>query len=94
MTVSLGFSLSLDERFRLIGVNAPETHSVSHDSAEYQRGSQATEFVKTKIPVGAWVEVEIFEGHREKYGRWLCQIFVDGLSLNAELLSEGLAKPI
>lgn len=87
--LDLGFEISLNVRFRLIGVDAPETYGVRHDSEEYARGLEAVEFVRSLIKRDDWVEIESYSGPREKYGRWLCQLFVDGQSLNERLLVEG-----
>lgn len=93
LTVSLGFHLSLEDRFRLVGVDCPETYGVKRTSEEYARGLEALDFVQAHLREGDWVEAEVYADRREKYGRWLCQLFVQGRSLNALLLSEGHATP-
>jgi micrococcal nuclease len=92
LTVSLGFDLSLSKRFRLIAVDAPETFSVRHDSDEYALGVAARKFVEEFIKVGDWVEVEVYCDLNEKYGRELCQLFINGISLNEQLLIHDHAK--
>lgn len=94
LSVSLGFSCIIDKRFRLIGINAHETFGVRHDSEEYAMGLAATHYVRERVPEGSWTEIKVFLGKREKYGRWLCEVFVGGHSLNAELLHQGHALPI
>ncbi len=94
LEVSVGFNLTISERFRLIGLNAPEIHGVKKTSSEFKRGTAAKAFVEDFLPDHQWVEVEIFVGKREKYGRWLCQIFSKGESLNVALLTSGNAAPI
>ncbi|WP_187291912.1 thermonuclease family protein [Nitrospina gracilis] len=34
----------------------------------------------------------MYSDKREKYGRWLCEIFVDGKSLNETLVKQGFAQ--
>ena len=94
LIVSLGFNITLKERFRLIGINCPETYGVKKTSEEYARGMEALDFVRSKISQGDWVEVIIFFDRREKYGRWLCEVWIESESLNVDLLHSGHAIPI
>ena len=94
LNISVGFNMTVSERVRLIGINTPETHCVKHDSEEYRLGMMATEYLVSRAPIGSWIEVKIFYGKREKYGRWLAEVFVDGESINQELLVSGHAEPI
>jgi len=92
--IELGFDVRITKRFRLIGVNTPETHGVKKTSEEFRRGTKSKEFVERFIEDDPWVELEVYCAVKEKYGRWLCQVFQNGVSLNAQLLVEGLASPI
>ncbi len=60
----------------------------------YARGMEAMVFVQNFVAPGDWVEVRIFRGSREKYGRWLCEIFCREASLNVALLKSGHAVPM
>ena len=93
LNISMGFNTSIQERFRLLGVDTPETFGVKKTSDEYKAGKAAVDFVKTFFKQGDWVEVKVFFGRREKYGRWLCELFVDGISVNEQLLIKDHAKP-
>lgn len=94
LDVDLGFNTCVSGRFRLLGLNAPEIFGVRHDSDEYRLGSEAMEFVCSLLSPPDWVEVMVFQGQREKYGRWLCEVFIDGESLNEQLLITGHAIPV
>ncbi len=88
--VSLGFGITISKRARLLGVDTPEVWGVKKSSDEYQRGQEASNFVKEIMPEGKWVELIVHKGKvREKYGRFLCEVFVDGLSLNEALVNKG-----
>lgn len=92
LNISMGFNTSINERFRLLGIDTPETYGVKKNSTEYKKGKAATDFVKTIIKAKDWIEVSVYFGRKEKYGRWLCEIFKDGISLNEQLLVNAHAK--
>ena len=94
LIVDLGFNVSVKETFRLLGVDTPEKYGVKKTSAEYAKGVAATQFVEGMIPEDKWVEIEVYSGKKGKYGRWLCQVYVDGQSLNEALLIQGHAEPL
>ena len=94
LLVSLGFELEMRIRVRLLGVDTPEIHNVRHDSAEYKAGTEAKNFVSQILPKGRWVEIKVYSGPREKYGRWIGEIFVDGRSLNEQLLEKGYSTAV
>lgn len=82
--IDLGFTISVRERFRLLGINAPE-----------MKGPEAAEGHKSKEWLAAQIEgkkVTIESHGQEKYGRWLAVILVDGESVNKRMVTEGLAK--
>jgi len=89
--IALGFDIETFKRVRLFGVDAPEIHGVKKTSKEYTEGKKAAEYVESVLPPGKWVELRTFAGPREKYGRWLCEIFVDGRNFNRELINKGYA---
>jgi micrococcal nuclease len=71
------------ESVRYLGIDAPE------QSEEYYR--EATEFNR-KLVEGKVVELEKGIRDRDEYGRLLRYVFVDGVFVNAELISQGLAR--
>lgn len=94
LSMSLGFNLTVAERVRLVAVDTPEVFGVPAVSASYRAGQEAVQFVRDFCPESSWVEARIYVGRREKYGRWLGEIFVDGASLNVQLLAHGFATAI
>ncbi|MEK6777776.1 MAG: thermonuclease family protein [bacterium] len=86
-----GDTIVLDngETVRLIGVDAPETH---HPEIPVQRfGEEATEFLQ-RMAEGFQCMLEFESGDlRDKYGRLLAYVFVDGRLLNAEMIRRGYA---
>jgi micrococcal nuclease len=82
LEVDLGFELKARHRFRLIGIDAPETHGVAFNTAEHQAGVQTMQRLAELAPPGSWIEVRTYLDKREKYGRYLCEVFVEGRNVN------------
>lgn len=82
LDIDLGFSMRVHERFRLARINTPE---------KGQPGwAEATAATAARLAAGK-ITVEL-KG-RDKYGRWLAELYVDGRNLNDSLLADKLAKP-
>ena len=84
--VDLGFTVFVRVRFRLYGIDTMETND--KDVAKREQGLKAKQYVHNAL-LGKDVTLESFK--TDKYGRWLAEIFVDGNSINKQLLTEGLA---
>lgn len=83
----------IEERVRLLNVNAPE--SVHHDVKQNtQLGREAAEFTRSRL-LDAQVRLEAnrVEGY-DKYGRRLAYILVDGENFNIELVRKGYSEYI
>ena len=93
LVVDLGFHIQIKERFRLHGVNAPESRT--KDKQEKKKGLQAKKFVIDRIDQKE-VQVDIIKG-TGKYGRYLAKIYykIDNywMCINDDLLSYGYAVP-
>ncbi|MDF2548799.1 MAG: hypothetical protein K0R93_3697 [Anaerosolibacter sp.] len=78
------------ERVRLIGVDTPESvHPDATRNSEY--GKVASEFSNKQLD-GKTVTLEFDVQERDKYGRLLAYVYVDGIMYNKILVSEGYAK--
>ncbi len=77
------------EKVRLIGVDTPESvhPDASKNTAAGVTASEYTKFLLT----GKSVTLEFDVQERDKYGRLLAYVFVDGYMLNKKLLQEGYA---
>ena len=93
--VDVGFYISVHQRIRLKGVDAPEIFGVSKNSREYKQGIRAKKYLE-------WRFFEnnnecILETHRTgKYGRWIAVVWLQdsNVSLNQELLDKKLVVKI
>ena len=77
------------ERVRLIGVDTPESvHPDQGRNVPY--GKVASEFTKSRLE-GKEVFLEFDVAERDKYGRLLAYVYIDGAMFNKTLLDEGHA---
>lgn len=84
--IDLGFSVVLrDQRVRLARINAPETRG-----AGAEMGVKSRDALRAQV-LGKTVVLRTTKDSREKYGRWLAEVWVDDKCVNDWLLSEGLA---
>lgn len=89
-------------RFRLYGINAPESRrppgiTDAEWEVEKVKGDKAKARMTELLPMGKMIYVQMKKP--DKYGRWLCTCWtsfadfgVVEKSVNAQMLSEGLAK--
>lgn len=80
--VDLGFSVTLRQRLRLLGVNTPERGHVGWQ--------QATDWLRAQCPAGAKLEIRTVKDRTEKYGRMLAHIRLlgDTALVNDRLVAE------
>ena len=81
------FDIMVNAKIRLDGVNCPEIRT--KDDKEKALGLVAKKFAKDFLAQG---EITIDIHKREKFGRYLSDIFVNGKSLSAELISAELGR--
>ncbi|MEH7333464.1 thermonuclease family protein [Neobacillus drentensis] len=79
------------EKIRMLCVDTPETH---HPRLGVQPfGPEASAYTKKILSVGTKIEIEPGIGNgRDKYGRLLAYIYVNGKMFNEMLLDQGLAR--
>jgi micrococcal nuclease len=84
--IDLGFSVVLRRQsIRLARINAPEVRGTSAEM-----GIRSRDALRDRV-LGKDVLLRTIKDSREKYGRWLGEVWVDGVCVNDWLLSEGLA---
>ena len=96
LQVSLGFEMYHKARFRLIGINTPE--SFGKDACD--AGRAAKQFLIDLLPPGTDVIAKTKKDKKEKYGRMLCELFLcdaagtpKDVTVNQTLINAGHAKP-
>jgi micrococcal nuclease len=81
-------------RWRLVGLDTPETGGRAKCPQERARGREAAARLHTLARSGKAVLVPTWPPWRgDKYGRRLAQLLVDGKDVGAILIGEGLARP-
>lgn len=86
--VDLGFSIVHKIRIRLNGINTPETRT--RNKEEKARGLAAKNRLKELVE-GKIVLIKTEKAELEKYGRYLGVLFVEGVNVNQQLITEGHA---
>lgn len=88
-TIDVQFENGKKERVRLVLVDTPET---KHPTKPVQPfGPEASNFTK-QLLTGKDVELELDVQERDKYGRILAYVYIDGKMINKLLLKKGLAR--
>lgn len=77
------------ERVRLLGVDSPET--VREGFPVEPWGPEASHFTKRMVE-GRSVQLKFDKERRDRHGRLLAYVYIDGVLLNEELIRAGLSK--
>ena len=89
--VDLGFNILQLMTFRLALINAPEVRGEERES-----GLKSRDWLREKMYTAEITDTEItvktFKDTKGKYGRYIAEIFIDGISINKQLVAEGLAE--
>ncbi len=94
------------EKIRLIGIDTPESRRNDRSKKQGKEekldqeeivamGKEAKAFMTRQIQKGDRVKLEFDVQERDKYGRFLCYVYLDdGRMLNEIMISEGYAYPL
>ena len=92
VTIDLGFSININQRVRVAGIDSPEKRT--RDAAEKALGLDATERMTKLLEKAQELIIKTaVEGSMGKYGRVLGWLFVgeEDISLNEQMINEGFA---
>lgn len=96
--IDLGFQLGFQDKIRFYGVNAPElkVRNEAKKLVANPRGLETLEVVKSFIKVGDTIILETVKDKKEKYGRYLANVYVtkgkEQINLNDYLLKNGFVE--
>jgi len=102
-TIYVSFPDGKIEKLRLLGIDTPEKIAKANRPNEYDNitdleylaiwGKRATKFVESKLNnTFVYIEFDELAGFKDKYGRLLAYVYVDGTDFNAELVKLGYAR--
>jgi micrococcal nuclease len=87
LDVDLGFDIKRKDSFRLMGINAPEMKTPEGIVSR----NHLCELLNW--PANSAVVVTTHKDQREKYGRYLATLFIDGKNINDAMVEAGEAVP-
>jgi micrococcal nuclease len=90
--IDLGFSISLEKRIRLAGIDTPESRTT--DLKEKALGLESKEWLKKKVEGAKNILIKTeLPDSTEKYGRIIGHLFInnESTSLNDQMIVEGYA---
>jgi micrococcal nuclease len=90
--IDLGFSISLEKRIRLAGVDTPESRTTDVNEKKY--GLESKEWLKHKVENAKNILIKTeLPDSTEKYGRIIGHLFINDqeTSLNNQMIVEGYA---
>lgn len=85
LNIDMGNNTFWRDKFRLVGINAPETHSTDKVAAD-----AATAFLAAAVKEQG---LSVSTNGKDKYGRWLCSIFTGKGNVNLRMIEAGHAVP-
>lgn len=89
--IDLGFGVWLhDQHLRLYDFDAPEVHGKTE--AERAHAQIVTELVRSKTDTDRDVYIRTYKDNKEKYGRWLVDVSIDGEDLVTFLKANDCTK--
>lgn len=88
--VDLGMNITVKERVRILGIDTAEIYEVKKASEEYAKGMLSKARVEGLV-LGQELYIKTHKDRSGKYGRLLCEVFIDDQSLGDLLVKEGHA---
>lgn len=87
--IDLGFDIwAKNQSIRFYGINAPELQGETLTEARKSRS-----WLINRIPIGSEITLITHKDKKEKYGRYLATVYINGSNINDELVENGLAVP-
>lgn len=91
LSIDLGLSTFRKERVRLLNINTSEIYGVKKDSEEYQKGMESKARVE-ELVMGKDLLIKTYKDKKGKYGRYLCEVYIDDVNVGELLVKEGHAE--
>jgi micrococcal nuclease len=91
VTLDLGFGILKKEKFRLAFINAPEIKGPSRPEGLKSR-DWLRNVINQALDEDKLIIVRTYKYRKGKYGRYIADIIIDGLSVNMQMVQAGLAE--
>lgn len=83
--IFVGFNVTIKEKLRLSGINAPELRGDERPDGLISRDKLREKLLNKEVII------KTFKDKKGKYGRYIAEIFLEEESINEWLVTEGLA---
>ena len=90
VSIRLGFNITTKQTFRLANIDTPEIKGDERPDGIISRDWLRERLSKAMENNG--IVIKTYKDTKGKYGRYIAEIFVDGVNINKQLLAEGLAS--
>ena len=86
------FDIMYKSRVRLFGIDTPESRTRNLD--EKKRGLLAKKYLQEALKAGNKLSIKTYKDNETgKFGRILGDVFIDGKSINAQMVKDFMAVP-
>ena len=90
--MDMGFDIMYKSRVRLFGIDTPESRTRNKD--EKVRGLLAKKYLQEALKAGKKLSIKTYKDNETgKFGRILGDVFIDGKSINAQMVKDFMAVP-
>ena len=90
--IDMGFDIMYKSRVRLFGIDTPEARTRNLD--EKKRGLLAKKYLQEALKAGKTLSIKTYKDNETgKFGRILGDVFIDGKSVNAQMVKDFMAVP-
>lgn len=90
--MDMGFDIMYKSRVRLFGIDTPESRTRNKD--EKVRGLLAKKYLQEALKAGTSLSIKTYKDNETgKFGRILGDVFIDGKSVNAQMVKDFMAVP-
>ena len=90
--MDMGFDIMYKSRVRLYGIDTPESRTRNLD--EKKRGLLAKKYLQEALKAGNKLSIKTYKDNETgKFGRILGDVFIDGKSINAQMVKDFMAVP-
>ena len=90
--MDMGFDIMYKSRVRLFGIDTPESRTRNLD--EKKRGLLAKKYLQEALKAGNKLSIKTYKDNETgKFGRILGDVFIDGKSVNAQMVKDFMAVP-